>query len=318
MLLLLSFLFVSSSLASLASVEEAALLALFDEAQCRSCPRNLSFWSCADAAEPGHRLSFELGALICRNGSLVSAALTAPLAALPSSLLRFTALTSLSVTPPAPFVTATDSLLLPSTLAALSQLRHLNLSGAGLLGLIPSQLSALSGLTLLDLSHNGFSGSVPLLSQALPACELRGNPQLACCPPMCACDDAAVAAGTCRVRLPAAELVGLVSSCGAAACGQQELLRMRENECYVLHQCLAPHLGVAGYARLTRNADTGGIALEVYERPACSGSVYKIAGFCNTCFGNMHVKCEERVDVAAAPALQWATASIVVASLLTL
>ena len=60
---------------------------------------------------------------------------------------------------------------LPTTLALMTNLTHLDLSKNQLTSTIPSELGLLSNLTTLKLSSNQLSGTVPTEVQALPRLE---------------------------------------------------------------------------------------------------------------------------------------------------
>ena len=59
----------------------------------------------------------------------------------------------------------------PDFLSAVTSLRDLDLSGAGMTGTIPSTISTLTQLTNLDLSNNHLTGSIPTTVQAIPTLQ---------------------------------------------------------------------------------------------------------------------------------------------------
>lgn len=76
-----------------------------------------------------------------------------------------------------------------------------------------------------------------------------------------------------------------------------------EGECYVWHQCFAPHYGVAGYVKATRR--TGGqIVLALYQNAACviagPESYREFVGPCGSCINDIHIACEPYVAVSSA------------------
>lgn len=79
-----------------------------------------------------------------------------------------------------------------------------------------------------------------------------------------------------------------------------------EGECYVWHQCFAPHYGVAGFVKATRR--TGGqVVLTLYQNAACviygPDSYREFVGPCGSCINDIHIACEPHVAVASSAAI---------------
>jgi hypothetical protein len=195
---------------------------------------------------------------------------------------------------------------IPTQIARLVDLTVLNLASNQLSGTVPSALAQLSKLTRLDLSRSAVSGAFPALPKAgnLTSCALRDT-CLDCrsVPSACTCTSACTCAPEPADCVAARSFVTL-KPCALASCAADATLDIYEGDCVVLHQCLAPHLGVAAYARasfqttmfrkklkgITRFLDSN-YTLQLYNEPDCRTLKSTAAGQCGTCDENFQVDC---------------------------
>jgi hypothetical protein len=92
-------------------------------------------------------------------------------------------------------------------------------------------------------------------------------------------------------------------------------MQLIEGECYVWHQCFAPHYGVAGFVKASRRSG-GNVVLAVYQNAACvlsgADSYSEIVAPCDSCINNVHIACEPYVGVPATAAARQVMAAVMV------
>jgi hypothetical protein len=251
----------------------------------------------------------------CLDSSIVSLSLQrlcGGASTLPTTLFELTGLTELRLD--------SGDLVgtLPSRLFTLTNLEYLSIPNQNFTGTVPTEIQRLTKLKQLLLFGNMLVGPLTLTNLTalytiyvsdtqldalqLPPSVLNCDAQhtkINCSTlTRCSCNNKNAVLPT--PRQVCTTRTRTLRPCGLSACDKSQLLRLVHDECTVLHQCLAPHNGVAGFVRY--ETDRVPFVLYLYEDARCTVRKAEIVRGCG-CQNNIEVSCIADVtrDSAAAP-----------------